>query len=192
MHGLCQNERMKLERSDAIANHQRVLDVACQIFNEQGVNADVKDIAAVAGVGVGTIYRGFGSKDGLIQAASQQAGAEFVRLLENALDPSQPLDAMRSFLLGVAAFIDARRGLLGIFMRSDSRYEVHDTYHRGLRRLLENGIRSGDFRKDVDIDVLVLLLAGAVTQLLGFRESGDNVRPTPEDFANGILAVFQG
>src|SRR5437762_2406048 len=50
------------ERRDARANRSRILTAACAVFASQGLEADIKDIAASAGVGMGTIYRDYGSK----------------------------------------------------------------------------------------------------------------------------------
>lgn len=53
-------------RSDAVRNHQRILDAAREVFGESGADASIEEIAARAGVGVGTVYRRCTSKDGLI------------------------------------------------------------------------------------------------------------------------------
>ncbi len=53
-------------RRDALRNYERILDAAREVFGESGANACMEDIAARAGVGVGTVYRRFASKDALI------------------------------------------------------------------------------------------------------------------------------
>jgi AcrR family transcriptional regulator len=53
-------------RRDALRNYERILDAAREVFGESGANACMEDIAARAGVGVGTVYRRFTSKDALI------------------------------------------------------------------------------------------------------------------------------
>jgi AcrR family transcriptional regulator len=55
-------------RSDALKNRQRLLDAAGQVFEEKGLEASVADVARVAGVGMGTLYRRFPSKEALIEA----------------------------------------------------------------------------------------------------------------------------
>ncbi len=55
-------------RSDALKNRQRLLDAAGQVFEEKGLEASVADVARVAGVGMGTLYRRFPSKEALIDA----------------------------------------------------------------------------------------------------------------------------
>jgi AcrR family transcriptional regulator len=55
-------------RSDALKNRERLLAAAGQVFEEKGLEASVADVARVAGVGMGTLYRRFASKDALIEA----------------------------------------------------------------------------------------------------------------------------
>jgi AcrR family transcriptional regulator len=55
-------------RSDALKNRERLLVAAGQVFEEKGLEASVADVARVAGVGMGTLYRRFASKDALIEA----------------------------------------------------------------------------------------------------------------------------
>src|SRR5271156_270126 len=55
-------------RSDAQKNRERLLVAAGQVFEEKGLEASVADVARVAGVGMGTLYRRFPSKDALIEA----------------------------------------------------------------------------------------------------------------------------
>lgn len=55
-------------RSDAAKNRERLLWAAGQVFEEKGLEASVTDVARVAGVGMGTLYRRFASKDALIEA----------------------------------------------------------------------------------------------------------------------------
>ena len=55
-------------RADALRNRQRVLEAADVVFAEHGLEASLASVAHRAGVGVGTIYRGFGDKDALLEA----------------------------------------------------------------------------------------------------------------------------
>jgi AcrR family transcriptional regulator len=72
-------------RGDAVRNLERVLDAARDVFGESGADACVEEIAARAGVGVGTVYRRFASKDALIDELLRLALDELVTAAERAL-----------------------------------------------------------------------------------------------------------
>ena len=72
-------------RRDARRNYERILDAARQAFGESGADACMEQIAARAGVGVGTVYRRFASKDILIDELLRLATDELVRDAEQAL-----------------------------------------------------------------------------------------------------------
>ena len=61
------------ERADARANRARLVEAARAVFSERGLAAEMKEIAERAGVGVGTIYRNFPSKEDLIVAIMRDA-----------------------------------------------------------------------------------------------------------------------
>src|SRR3954449_7210470 len=71
-------------RADAERNRQRLIDAAREVFAERGLDATLDDIADHAGVGVGTAYRRFPSKDDLIDALFEQELAGIVELAEAA------------------------------------------------------------------------------------------------------------
>ena len=72
-------------RRDAIRNHHRILDAAREVLGESGADASMEEIAARAGVGVGTVYRRFASKDALIDELLRLALQELIAVTERAL-----------------------------------------------------------------------------------------------------------
>jgi AcrR family transcriptional regulator len=72
-------------RRDAVRNHQRVLATAREVLGESGAGASMEEIAARAGVGVGTVYRGFTSKDALIDELLRLALEQVLASTERAL-----------------------------------------------------------------------------------------------------------
>jgi AcrR family transcriptional regulator len=72
-------------RRDAVQNYHRILDAARELFAECGAEAGIEDIAARAGVGIGTVYRRFASKDALIDELVRLATAEITAAAEQAL-----------------------------------------------------------------------------------------------------------
>jgi len=102
-------------RRDARANLARILAAAADVFAERGFNATLADVAKVAGVGVGTVYRTFATKDDLICAVYEP---HFVRAEQQALAASRDPDPWA----GIAGFLERS----GTTMAPD----------RGLRELL--------------------------------------------------------
>jgi AcrR family transcriptional regulator len=72
-------------RRDARRNHERILDAAREVFGEAGAAATIEEIAARAGVGVGTVYRRFTSKDALIDELLRLALEQLTAAAEQAL-----------------------------------------------------------------------------------------------------------
>ncbi len=72
-------------RGDAMRNYERILDAARDVFGESGADACMEEIAARAGVGVGTVYRRFASKDALIDELLRLALDELVTAAGHAL-----------------------------------------------------------------------------------------------------------
>ena len=72
-------------RRDAVRNYHRILDAARDVLAESGADASMEEIAARAGVGVGTVYRRFASKDALIDELLQLAAEEILASADQAL-----------------------------------------------------------------------------------------------------------
>jgi AcrR family transcriptional regulator len=72
-------------RRDAVRNYHRILDAAREVLGESGADASMEEIAARAGVGVGTVYRRFASKDALIDELLRLAMEEVLTAADRAL-----------------------------------------------------------------------------------------------------------
>ncbi len=73
-------------RSDALKNRERLLAAAGQVFEQKGLEASVADVARVAGVGMGTLYRRFASKDALIEALVSEVLEATIAMAREAVD----------------------------------------------------------------------------------------------------------
>jgi AcrR family transcriptional regulator len=73
-------------RADARRNRERILAAATEAFTQSGLETQVEDIARRAGVGVGTVYRHFPTKDALVQALAEAHFARLADIVEAALD----------------------------------------------------------------------------------------------------------
>src|SRR3954452_2459805 len=98
-------------RADAERNRARILAAAAEVFAERGLDVSLDDIAAAAGVGVGTVYRRFPDKDALIDALFEDKIRAVAERLQAAVAIEDPWEAFETFMRGVCASHAADRGL---------------------------------------------------------------------------------
>jgi AcrR family transcriptional regulator len=85
-------------RADARRNAERVFAAARESFAEHGLDAQVDDVAGRAGVGVGTVYRHFPTKEALIQAVAAAGYAEICAIARESLELDDPWEAFSDFM----------------------------------------------------------------------------------------------
>ncbi|MBB3930944.1 AcrR family transcriptional regulator [Kaistia hirudinis] len=155
-----QAEKGKPARADAQRNLGALLDAALAVFAASGVDAPVREIAAKAGVGVGTLYRHFPQRADLV-------GAVFRREVDACADAAPALaaeyapgEALARWMQRYAAFIATKRGLAGALHSGDPSYSCLPDYFQArlvpaLRQLLDAAIAAGEIRADVEADELL-------------------------------------
>lgn len=149
-------------RRDAQRNRHRVMDAAMEIFGERGLCVSMADVAERARVGVGTVYRRFGSKDELIAALFDTQIDDVAELADEALRADDPWAGLSGFFLGVNQTLAASRGLrqlvLGqtsIPVRSES---VFSLLRPRISKLVARAQQSGQLSEDLDPNDFPLLL----------------------------------
>src|SRR5690349_5932981 len=149
-------------RSDAQRNRSRILDVAFSAFAsdpEVSLNA----IAKRAGVGPGTLYRHFPSREALLLAVYQQEIESLSAAVETLLAQRSPLDAFRIWARKLAELVRVKHGLGDALATPVATQAIDATYGPvtdGIRRLLDAALAEGDVRPGIDAaDVLLLLSA---------------------------------
>ena len=169
-------------RADAQQNRERILEAGRLAFTLHGAEATLDDIARQAGVGSGTLYRHFPTRDALIEAVYRsevekltEAGGHFAATMP-------PLEALRSWML---LFIDhvAEKKLILPAMESvaggaarlmeGARGQIHGTFHS----LVQRAIESGDLRRETNPDDFVRALVGIffTTALPGWDASARRI-----------------
>ena len=151
-------------RADAQRNRERILHVAKGAFSRHGANASLDDIAKQVGVGPGTLYRHFPTREELLQAVYR---AELEKLAEAGQKFSEtmaPTDALRAWLL---LFVDAiaTKQLIAPALNTllgDSKKVFEASYakmHQAIRALVKRGVENGEIRSDLDpVDLLRALV----------------------------------
>src|ERR1700758_2836739 len=100
-------------RADAERNRRRILDAAEAVFGERGLDVGVAEIAEAAGVGRGTLFRNFASKEDLIAAIVADVLGSIGPRGEALLDAPDPTDALFEFLAEIAGRQQMDRALVG-------------------------------------------------------------------------------
>ncbi|HEX2680955.1 MAG TPA: TetR/AcrR family transcriptional regulator, partial [Candidatus Dormibacteraeota bacterium] len=158
-------KEQKPPRADARRNRERVLDTADRVFAAEGMGVPTDEIARRAGVGPGTLYRHFPTKEALFMAVAVsrvKASIEEARRLAKSRDPAA---ALFDYLRGLGAQFEARRDLIEVMAaRGQSLHEAHPELARELNAaigtLLTNAQTAGAVRSDVTVDDVMNLVVG--------------------------------
>jgi AcrR family transcriptional regulator len=154
-------------RADAQRNRGRILEVAKEAFARYGANASLDDIAKQVGVGPGTLYRHFPTREELLMAVYRSEMEKLAAAERTFADSLPPVEALRAWLL---LFVDAvaAKQLIAPALNTligDPKKVFEASYaqmHEALRALVKRAIKSGDIRKDLDpIDLLRALVGVA-------------------------------
>jgi AcrR family transcriptional regulator len=147
------------KRSDARRNQQTLLDAAAVVFVRAGVDAPVRDIAAEAGVGMGTIYRHFPTRADLVVAVFRHQLDALVAVTPAAGET--PYDALRSWVARFADFLVTKHGLAQALQSDRAGFEsLHAEFVArlvpALDRLLKASAAVGQTRADIQAFDLML------------------------------------
>jgi AcrR family transcriptional regulator len=152
-------------RSDAVRNRERILDVAKAAFTRQGANASLEEIAKQAGVGTGTLYRHFPTRDELIEGVYRNEVGKLAAAAARFSETTSPLEALRAWMLLLVDYIAAKHIIapaLNTIAGGPSR--LHEgsrtTIHAAIDGLVKRAKRSGDLRRDLDASDLLRALIG--------------------------------
>jgi AcrR family transcriptional regulator len=190
-------------RADAQRNRDQLLKVAVRAFSQKGPDVTLESIASDAGVGIGTLYRHFPTREALIEAAYRN---ELARLCAGVpeLLRTMPADiALRTWMDRFIDYLATKRGMaealrMVIASGGNPHAQTRESLLEAISSLLKAGADQGALRRDIDpADVMigisgVSLVAGAPEQReqagrlldllvdgLRYRPPGKNPRRTP-------------
>lgn len=151
-------------RADAMKNYEHILEVANVVVTEHGVDASLRDIARRAGVGLGTLYRHFPTREALLEALLRSSFDEFTTKARELETASSPDDALVSWLRDVVTFTGNYQGVVDVMMaaKEDPESALHAsciTMRTAGTRLLTRAQAEGLARTDMDGDDLFSLAA---------------------------------
>jgi AcrR family transcriptional regulator len=174
-------------RADAERNRARILAAAAEVFADRGLDVSLDEIAAHAGVGVGTVYRRFPDKDALIDALFEEKIDRAVELADRALEIEDPWEAFTTFMRGMCRMQAGDRGFKdALLVRDRGRERVAAARERIAPRamqLLTRAQESGAVRSDLGpFDVPMLNLCVSLI--------ADRTRDVAPDYWERVLTII--
>jgi AcrR family transcriptional regulator len=143
-------------RADAERNRRRILDAARKVFAQQGLGAGVDAVARAAGVGVGTLYRRFPTKQQLLVAVIEDGVARLTEEVEALQPVEDPWEAFAAGLHAFAATIARDRGFFEVIHETPELVPVAADAKKRLMAafdvLLRRAQAAGQVRDDVVVD----------------------------------------
>lgn len=169
-------------RADAQRNRERILKVAKQVFTRDGPAASLDDIARQAGIGPGTLYRHFPTREALIEAVYQSEVEKLAAAEQRLAETMPPLEALRAWMLLFIEHVSEKKLILPAMdtvsggstrLIEGSRSLIHAAFIRSVKR----AIASGDLRGDTDPDDFVRALVGVfhTTAFPGWEQSARRI-----------------
>lgn len=153
-------------RADAQRNHERLLEIAAEAFAQEGTQTSLKAIAQKAGVGIGTLYRRFPTRETLVEAVYRNEVARLCASAPDLLRTQEPFDALRAWMEQFVDFMAAKQGMADVLrpdlMPTDDRMQTRDLLRTALATLLDEGVKTAAVRPGIDPYDLLMSLGGIV------------------------------
>jgi AcrR family transcriptional regulator len=152
-------------RADAQRNRDRLLEEAVRAFARDGAHAPLDAIAKAAGVGIGTLYRHFPTREALVEAAYRNELARLCDSVPGLLRAQRPDEATRAWMDRFVDYMTTKRGMadaLRAVIASGGDPFAHSLERmlEALTTLLRAGAEAGTVREDADPGVVLSSLAG--------------------------------
>ena len=157
--------RKRKPRADAVRNRERVLEAAKAVFSQGGPEASLEAVARRAGVGIGTLYRHFPTRETLYEAVYRREVEQLVELARQLGAEAPPVEALRSWLHANVEFIATKKGMaaaLAVTAHGSSDLAVCsiDRLTRALGGLLQRAVAAGQLRPDIGPEDLLRAMVG--------------------------------
>jgi AcrR family transcriptional regulator len=168
-------------RADARRNRERILQAAFEAFAADGRLVPLDDIARRAGVGAGTVYRNFPTKEALFRAVVTTRIEQIVEDAEALRDADDPAGAFYGFFARVVERAMYNHALCDALADDLSGFDtcgVDDRFTAGLGVLLRRAQAAGAVRSDVDVQDVRALMVGAMHMERAHRREGRRGRMT--------------
>ncbi|MGC2277976.1 MAG: TetR/AcrR family transcriptional regulator [Candidatus Binatus sp.] len=158
-------ERARKLRADAVRNRERVLAAAKAVFRTGGADASLEAVARRAGVGIGTLYRHFPTREALYEAVYQHEVQQLWELAERLNDEASPVEALRRGMRAIVEFVATKKGMsaalaLAVTGSSELHARSSPRLEKAARILLERAVAAGEIRSGIDPGDLMRAVVG--------------------------------
>src|SRR6201993_2289322 len=156
---------LRKPRADAVRNRERVLEAAKAVFSAGGPDASLEAVARRAGVGIGTLYRHFPTREALFEAVYRREVQQLTELAEALKSEADTVDALRRWLRSNVEFVATKKGMLAaLALTVDGSSELYahtfDRLTTAVGALLDRAVAAGEIRPDISPEDLLRALVG--------------------------------
>jgi AcrR family transcriptional regulator len=187
-------KNLRKPRADALRNRERVLEAAKSVFSAGGADASLEAVARRAGVGIGTLYRHFPTREALYDAVYRREVEQLGELADELKGEAAPVEALRKWLRANVEFVATKKGMaaalaLAAHKPSELMAFSYERLTKAVGALLERAVAAGELRADVSPEDLLRALIGmclmhdqpgwqaSVVRLLDVLVDGLHVKP---------------
>ncbi len=152
-------------RADAVRNRERLLQAAKAVFSAGGPEASLEAVAKRAGVGIGTLYRHFPTREALFEAVYRREVQQLSDLADQLKNEPEPLEALRRWLRSNVEFVATKKGMmaaleLAVHGSSDLYAHTFERLTKAVGGLLDRAVAAGVIRSDISPEDLLRALVG--------------------------------
>jgi AcrR family transcriptional regulator len=152
-------------RADAARYRERLLKAAPAVFSAGGADASLEAVARRAGVGIGTLYRHFPTREALFEAVYRHEVQQLSELAHQLKDEPAPTEALRRWLRSGMEFVATKKGMaaamaLAVAGSSELRAHSFEQLTKAAGVLLDRAVAAGEIRADIQPENLIRALIG--------------------------------
>jgi AcrR family transcriptional regulator len=158
-------ETARKPRADAVRNRERVLAAAKAVFSKGGADASLEAVAKRAGVGIGTLYRHFPTREALFEAVYRREVQQLSELAEQLKHETSPVEALRRWLHSDIEAVATKKGMsaalaLAVHGSSGLHADSLERLAKAVGVLLDRAVAAGEIRSDISPKDLLRALVG--------------------------------
>lgn len=157
--------RERKPRADSIRNRERVLEAAKLVFSRGGTEAGLAAVARQAGVGIGTLYRHFPTREALYEAVYRREVEQLTEMARMLADQPRHLEGLRQLIHALVELIATKKGMattLALASHKPPELMAYTTSRLGgaIDLLLQPAVATGEARSDIGAQDLLQTVVG--------------------------------